>query len=126
MQNLNHACRDTPPTKMEVINSDYQRLDHNSTQIDEETPQVVPNSLPKNHNQIQNHNNYVNRRWVNSRSTWLMIVIGALIAVSVIAIIKHFGPSFMKKVFFLFPHAFFSNIIFFPLLFVMYDLRIDF
>ncbi|XP_057533209.1 uncharacterized protein LOC130811068 isoform X2 [Amaranthus tricolor] len=98
MQNLNHACRDTPPTKMEVINSDYQRLDHNSTQIDEETPQVVPNSLPKNHNQIQNHNNYVNRRWVNSRSTWLMIVIGALIAVSVIAIIKHFGPSFMKKV----------------------------
>ncbi|XP_048497008.1 Golgi apparatus membrane protein tvp38 isoform X2 [Beta vulgaris subsp. vulgaris] len=78
---------ETKATKMEVIKSDYQILDPNSTSFDEESP------LLSNYAE-NNCNSHINWRW---KKRWFIILLGVVIAVSAIVIIKQFGPSFMKK-----------------------------
>ncbi|KAL2892385.1 Transmembrane protein 64 [Bienertia sinuspersici] len=90
-QKPSNAVSNTKPINMEVINSDYQRLDHNSALIDEE-------STPELANFVDNKpNNYLNQRWFNWRSKWLIIVLGSVIAISVIILIKRLAPSFVHK-----------------------------
>ncbi|XP_021756233.1 Golgi apparatus membrane protein TVP38-like [Chenopodium quinoa] len=89
---LNYEVSPPNSAKMEVINADYQILQNDCVQYDEESPSL----LPINH-EFEHNNRVVNRRWLNMPLTWLMIVLGTVIAISAIVIIKRFAPSFAKK-----------------------------
>lgn len=76
---------------MEVTNTHYQIPDHTYSLVDEDSPSL----LADNHD--YNSNIIIIRRWINLRSTWLIIVLGSVIAVFAVWIIKRFGPILMKK-----------------------------
>ena len=88
----NNAVSIANSINMEVLNTDYQRLDHNCALIDEESTPELPNYGQNK------HNNYLNLRCFSLRSTWLIIVLCSVIVISSIVIVKRFGPSFVKKV----------------------------
>ncbi|KNA25808.1 hypothetical protein SOVF_003110 [Spinacia oleracea] len=90
-ENQKYAVSHQKPAIMEVIDADYQIIGQDCVLFDEESPLVLAN----NHDTV--NNNQINRRWFNLRSTWMIIVLGTVIAVSAVAVVKRFGPSFMKK-----------------------------